>query len=90
MVRELERLRGVGIGTLTNRIVAREFFADDLTEVIRLALVGGGTSPQEAKALIDAYAISRPIFESHALTLEILNALWSGKPEKEPTDDVDE
>lgn len=86
MIRELERKTGAGIGALTNRVVAREFFHDDIVEIIRLALIGGGTPQREAKTLVDTYAIGRPLYESHNLAIEILNALWAVPVEPEPVE----
>jgi hypothetical protein len=56
-----------------------EFSHADVTETIRLALIGGDTSPQEADALTKAYATSRPIMEVFPLAVSILETLFFGK-----------
>ena len=48
---ELERKTGAGIGGLCRRLFAGDFKHADITETIRLGLIGGGTSPKEADAL---------------------------------------
>lgn len=87
LVPELERRTGAGIGLLFKRLVASEFHQLDVVEVIRLGLVGGGTDPQEAQALIEAYVSRRPLAESYALAVEILNALWFGPEAQAPQED---
>ena len=81
MITELERVTGAGIGGLCARIFAgSDFKHAELIETIRLGLIGGGTAPQEAKALLDAYAVERPLGEVFPIALNILSALWSGTP----------
>ena len=79
MIVELERVTGTGIGALCARLLARDFRHGDLIEVIRLALIGGGTSPKDADALVSAYAINRPLAEVFPLSVAILNRLWFGE-----------
>lgn len=87
MIRELERITGAGIGRLMQRIVAREFHFSDLTETIRLALIGGGTAPSEAQALVNTYVADRPLSEVYPLALAIMERLFFGdEPQKEETD----
>lgn len=83
MVRELERVTGRGIGGLTKSMFAREFNSIEVFEVIRLALIGGGEEPEAARGLIEAYAHPRPIGESYALCLDVLDALMSGAAKAE-------
>ena len=58
MIVELERKTASGIGGLCRRLFAGEFKHSEMTEVIRLGLIGGGTAPKEADALVAAYARS--------------------------------
>lgn len=82
LIIELERKTGAGIGALCSRLFARQFRHADITETIRLALIGGGTDPKEAAVLVAAYA-GKPLLEPYALAVAILDALWNGnaKPE---------
>lgn len=78
MISELERLTGTGIGSLFTRMVRAEFRLNDLAEVIRLGLIGAGTSPEDAARLVETYARHRPIGEILPLALSIMDARWSG------------
>lgn len=75
-ITELERLTDTGIGALYTRAIRMEFKLTDLVEIIRLALIGGGESPQEAMQLTDTYARNRPMSETYPLALDILDARW--------------
>lgn len=75
---ELERVTGVGVGRLTARVIQGEYSSTDLTETVRLALIGGGATPAEALALSRTYVADRPLKEGHALATEILLAAWNG------------
>ena len=79
MIVELERKTGLGIGALGRRLFAGDYRHGDLIEVIRLGLIGGGTSPKDADALVAAYAVNRPLSEIFPLSVAILNRLWFGE-----------
>mgnify|MGYP002622131219 CR=1 FL=1 len=81
MVAELEAKTETGIGTLFQRLTAHAFRLADLAEVIRLGLIGGGTSPEEADRLVSTYARNRPIAEVLPLATAILAARWLGADE---------
>lgn len=76
LIPELERLTGKGIGALVEN-VRRASFAE-ITATIRLALIGGGSHPQEAEALVKTYIPAHPLGEAHLLALDILTDLWTG------------
>lgn len=76
---ELERVTGAGIGALCQKVFAGYFAHKDLIETIRLGLIGGGTSPKDAAALVAAYAVARPLAETQPLAVSILEVLWTGK-----------
>jgi hypothetical protein len=78
MIVELERKTVTGIGALGRCLFAGDFKHGDLIEVIRLGLIGGGTSPKDADALVSAYAINRPLSEIFPLSVAILERLWFG------------
>lgn len=80
---ELERITGAGFGAIYARCMAGQFQLRDLTETIRLGLIGGGLSPKQASGLVDAYAKPTPILELFELAADILEARWSGAPESE-------
>ena len=80
MIGELERVTGHGVGALYKRVIAQDFAANDLAEIIRLGLIGGGMAPQQARQLTDTYAVNRPFSETFPLALDVLDARWSGTP----------
>lgn len=76
---ELERVTGAGIGGLCKRMFAGDFAHRQITETIRLALIGGGETPEDAAALVTTYAASRPIMEVYPLAVSILETLMFGR-----------
>jgi hypothetical protein len=84
MLTELERLAGLGAGAIYARLVNLAYSADLLREIIRLGLIGGGTSPVEAQRLCDTYAANRPITETFPLAFEIMEARWNGSAPDAP------
>lgn len=82
MILELERLTNTGIGALYLRAVNMGFSLSDLTEIIRLGLIGGGMTPEQAKTLTTTYATNRPISETYPLAMDILDARW-GEPKED-------
>ena len=83
LIPELEAKTGTGIGTLCRRLFAAEFRHADVTETVRLALIGGGEKPAEAERLVRVYVAGRPLAESYPLAVAILEALWFGAPKGE-------
>jgi hypothetical protein len=83
LVIELEHKTGAGIGALCSRVFAKQFVQLDIHETLRLALIGGGTTPERAASLIASYAVDRPLSETYPLAVAILDALWFGQPNHE-------
>lgn len=83
MLAELEKISGLGVGALYFQMLNLAYPAENLREVIRLGLVGGGMNPEQAKRLCDAYAVNRPIAEVLGLAFEIMSARWTGKTDKD-------
>ena len=79
MVEELQHKTGVGIGALYQRVVASQFRVADIVEIIRCGLIGGGTTPETADRLVNAYAKDRKFAETFPLALDILDARWTGE-----------
>lgn len=80
MLAELERLTGLGVGAMYFQMINMAYPAEVLREIIRLGLIGAGTSPEDAKRLCDTYAANRPLSEVFPLAFEIMEARWNGKP----------
>lgn len=84
MIHELEKQCGP-IGALSNRMFARSFSQTDLSETIRLALIGGDTTPKRAHELIVAYVDGRPLIETYELAAKILERTLFGNPNEKET-----
>lgn len=80
LIIELETKTNAGIGALCSRVFARQFSQTDITETIRLALIGGGTAPKRAAELVATYAADRPLFEIYPIAAKTLERLWFGNP----------
>lgn len=78
LVVELERKTGNGIGGMSRRFFAGDFSFIELTEVIRLGLIGGGTDPQEAAALVTAYSSRMSVTDLYTVALPVIDALMFG------------
>lgn len=79
LIRELEAKCGP-IGAISNRVFSRNFAQADLTETIRLSLIGGGLAPKRAHELIVAYVDGRPLIETYELAAKILERNLFGNP----------
>ena len=78
MIAELERIADLGIGALYLRAANMQFKLAELIEVIRLGLIGGGTSPSRAAQLVDTYARNQPVDDLYPLAMDVLDARWGG------------
>ena len=81
MILELERLTGLGIGTIYGLLADMRFGFPHVAETIRLGLIGGGASPSDALALCAAYVANRPLAETYPVALDALDARWNGVPD---------
>jgi hypothetical protein len=78
LIEELEHKTGQGIGALFRRFRQSDYSFSDVTEIIRLGLVGGGTDPKEADRLVSVYAIGRPLAEVFAVADGVITTLFFG------------
>jgi hypothetical protein len=81
LIEELEAKTGHGIGALFRRFSTRTYSLSDVLEVIRLGLIGGGTTPAEAARLVNVYCIARPQAEVFAVADGVISALFFGAAE---------
>ena len=88
LISELERKTGVGIGALFNRLFHGDFSLADIVETIRLGLIGGGVTPEQAATIVRTYVENRPLSETYPLAVAILETIWSGGAK--PTDSAAE
>jgi hypothetical protein len=75
---ELQEKTGCGPQHLFSRIANGSWMAGDLSETIRLGLIGGGMEPLKALQLTRSYVQERPLLENQAPALAILGAALSG------------
>lgn len=80
LIVELERATDTGLGLLTHRVIGMTYKHADLLHVIRLALIGGGETPQEAQRLVETFTTGRPVNEYFALAQDIVQAVMFGVP----------
>lgn len=80
---ELEGKCGAGLLAICQRVFHRQCSQAEIAETIRLALIGGGTTPKRADELIAAYVADRPLSETYPLAAKILERVWFGAPHKE-------
>jgi Phage tail tube protein, GTA-gp10 len=78
MINELERTTGTGIGGLCKRLFNSDFKLHEITEVIRLGLIGAGENPETANALVKNYLTDQPLGSAYPLAVSILEALMFG------------
>lgn len=81
LIAELERSTGAGIGGLARRIPALDYKLHEITEIIRLGLIGGGEHPKAAEALVSTYVVGRPVSETWNVALGIITATMFGEPD---------
>ncbi|WP_316227869.1 MULTISPECIES: gene transfer agent family protein [unclassified Bradyrhizobium] len=79
-VTELETKCGAGILAISNRVFAKQCSQAEITETIRLALVGGGIAPKRAAELVALYATERPLLDSYPVATKTLERLLCGHP----------
>lgn len=87
-IEELERKRDLSIFEIVERLRLRQCRLSDISEVLRIGLVGGGMPPVEALALVRRYVDERPIDESrdiaYAVGLAALMRVHSNELETPP------
>jgi hypothetical protein len=80
--RELDAKTGCGPMELLKRLSAGTWKIDELREVIRLALIGGGAKPVDALNLVRRYVDERPLAESVPVAQAILMVPLLGHEEE--------
>lgn len=89
-IEELERKRDLSIFQIVRRLSpeVREARLSDISEVLRLGLIGGGTTPVDALALVRRYVDERPLDENrdvaYAVGLAALMRVHSSELETPP------
>jgi len=81
---ELSEVRESGPPAILSRLQNGAWFVQDITETVRLALIGGGMHPTEAKALVKRAIKEAYLHDYLAIALECLFAALVGVPEDTP------
>jgi len=84
---ELQEKVDCGPFALLDRINSGQWLVGDLSETIRLGLIGGGLKPTDAKKLVDRYVTDRPPLENLELARAVLLAGLVGAPDEAPGED---
>src|SRR5215211_100792 len=71
----------VGPMSLLGLLTGRDAWPDDAREIIRLGLIGGGSTPVEATRLVKLYVDARPWIESMPTAQMVLMAALVGVPD---------
>lgn len=85
---ELQEKTDAGPYVVLNRLHTHHWRIEDLSNVIRLGLVGGGLEPVKALKLVRTYVEARPPMESHPYAVAVLSAGLIGA-EDEPLGEAD-
>lgn len=80
---ELQEKCNSGPYIILNRLVTLEARTYDISETIRLGLIGGGQDPFTAITLVRRYVEERPISETIIIAQQIMAAAVVGAPEEE-------
>jgi Protein of unknown function (DUF3356). len=73
---ELEEKCQAAFGVIYHRLMNGIFTVNDVTETIRLGLIGGGLEPIKAAKLTERYGI--PLAESHQVARLVIGAVMFG------------
>ncbi len=82
-MRELQTKTGTGPYKVLERLRDNDWRVDEIREVIRLGLIGGGMAPSEVNRLVVAYfdELEVPILEHIPVAIQVLMAPMIGTPE---------
>lgn len=72
----------IGPGSLWRSLQTYDAWKDEVREVIRLGLIGGGMKPLDALGLVRRYVDERPLVESSVHAVAVLGAALFGPPEE--------
>ena len=79
---ELQEKTDAGPQVVLQRLHAGTWRVQDISNTIRLAIIGGGLSPEEAVKKVRFYVEQRPPAESVPIALAVLSAGLIGAPDE--------
>jgi hypothetical protein len=80
---ELQEKTDAGPYVVLQRLLSGQWRIEDISNVIRLGLIGGGLEPPKALRLVRTYVEARPPLENHPVAYAVLSAGLMGA-EDEP------
>lgn len=85
---ELQEKTGVGPYALLRRLLANDWRVEDVTQTIRLGLIGDGVKPGDALKLVQRYIEQRSDWVTNSMIAQaIISAAMIGAPEEAPGKD---
>lgn len=81
---KLQEATDAGPFVVYRRLMSGHWKMGDISNTIRLGLMGGGLEPDKALAFVRDYVESRPPMESLALAQGVLGIALQGAPDEEP------
>jgi hypothetical protein len=79
---ELQEKTDAGPYVVLHRLHSHQWRIEDITNVIRLGLIGGGMKSEDALKKVRMHVEMRPPLENHQFALAILTAGLLGAPEE--------
>ncbi|NGN45182.1 gene transfer agent family protein [Mesorhizobium sp. CGMCC 1.15528] len=79
---ELQEKTDAGPYVVLNRLHSGQWRVEDVSNVIRLGLIGGGLAPAEALKIVRTYVEARPPMENVPIAQAVLAAGLIGAPEE--------
>ncbi len=80
-LRKLEEARRAGCMEILKRLHESRWFADDVVDVLRWGLIGGGKTPEETARLISLYVEPAPLGGHVLIATAVLAAVLVGVPD---------
>lgn len=81
---ELQEKCEAGPFVIEERLATRRWLVQDISQVLRLGLIGGGLEPAKAFKLVQDYVESRPPLENVMFARAVLLAAIQGAPDEKP------
>lgn len=83
-IEKLQESRDAGPLRIYRNLVSGDWFTQDIREVIRLGLIGGGLTDREAVPLVKSTVDERPLMHHVELAIAVLGVALFGPEEEEP------
>lgn len=80
LILDLEDKCKAGIGVIAARLESGAYYLNDVRETIRLGLIGGGKSPDQAMAAVRNHVDGTPLGHCQIVAYEIVKAVLIGVP----------